>query len=105
MLTQTQYMHALQSLTSWFCLRDMVREKKISMEEGTLMRTLLFMPGGLELHIGVSQEALCVHRCPLVHLHCPCRDDKTCVLCFCATTLSVPGNARSNVIRQLSQQT
>jgi len=34
-------------------LRDMVRQKKISMEEGTLMRTLLFMPGGLELHIGV----------------------------------------------------
>lgn len=34
--------------------RDMVRQKKITMEEGTLMRTLLFMPGGLELHIGVS---------------------------------------------------
>ena len=34
-------------------LRDMVRQKKISMEEGSLMRTLLFMPGGLELHIGV----------------------------------------------------
>ena len=38
-------------------LRDMVRQKKISMEEGTLMRTLLFMPGGLELHIGVSSHA------------------------------------------------
>ena len=40
-------------------LRDMVRQKKISMEEGTLMRTLLFMPGGLELHIGVSSHHLC----------------------------------------------
>lgn len=38
-------------------LRDMVRQKKITMEEGTLMRTLLFMPGGLELHIGVSSQA------------------------------------------------
>ena len=40
-------------------LRDMVRQKKVSMEEGTLMRTLLFMPGGLELHIGVSFAFLC----------------------------------------------
>ena len=40
-------------------LRDMVRQKKISMEEGTLMRTLLFMPGGLELHIGVRSHPLC----------------------------------------------
>ena len=37
----------------------MVRQKKISMEEGTLMRTLLFMPGGLELHIGVSFATTC----------------------------------------------
>ena len=59
------------------------------------MRTLLFMPGGLELHIGVSQEALHVHRCPLVHLHCPCRDAKICVLCLCATTPFVPGTACS----------
>jgi len=45
-------------------LRDMVRQKKISMEEGTLMRTLLFMPGGLELHIGVC--------CQLVVSQCCC---------------------------------
>ncbi|KAL3130658.1 hypothetical protein ABBQ38_008049 [Trebouxia sp. C0009 RCD-2024] len=37
---------------------DMVRQKKISMEEGTLMRTLLSMPGGLELHIGMFIPAL-----------------------------------------------
>lgn len=45
-------MHYSARQAVWF--RDMVRQKKITMEEGTLMRTLLFMPGGLELHIGVS---------------------------------------------------
>ena len=40
----------------------MVRQKKITMEEGTLMRTLLFMPGGLELHIGVRPQTP-VHNC------------------------------------------
>ena len=57
----------LQIHTELYCLRalcllrDMVRQKKITMEEGTLMRTLLFMPGGLELHIGVSLSAICMH--------------------------------------------
>ena len=50
--------HMQQCLTYCMCVRDMVRQKKITMEEGTLMRTLLFMPGGLELHIGVSQQSL-----------------------------------------------
>ena len=43
--------------------RDMVRHKKISTEEGTMMRTLLFMPGGLELHIGVSLGAIALRLC------------------------------------------
>ena len=33
--------------------RDMVRSRQISVEDGTTMRSMLFMPGGLELHIGV----------------------------------------------------
>lgn len=78
-------------LTGCLCLRDMVRQKKITMEEGTLMRTLLFMPGGLELHIGVSQRLMCLqcHTWPHIphiapsllqdkhlclHLWLPCHD-------------------------------
>lgn len=34
--------------------RDLMRQKKITMEEGKEARKLLNMPGGLELHIGVS---------------------------------------------------
>ena len=50
-------------------IRDMVRQKKITMEEGTLMRTLLFMPGGLELHIGVSQSLPTFHGLTSYSLH------------------------------------
>ena len=34
--------------------RDLVRKRQITVEDGTTMRSLLFLPGGLELHIGVS---------------------------------------------------
>ena len=40
----------------------MVRHKKVSTEEGTMMRTLLFMPGGLELHIGVRPVDMSLHH-------------------------------------------
>ena len=37
--------------------RDLMRQKKITMEEGKEARKLLNMPGGLELHIGVSHSS------------------------------------------------
>ena len=40
--------------TKTFPFRDLIREKKITFEEAREARKLLNMPGGLELHIGVS---------------------------------------------------
>ena len=36
--------------------REKMRKEKLSLEEGGVMRSLLDMPGGLELHIGVGDE-------------------------------------------------
>lgn len=67
--TLSPSLHGCQGQEPQVVCRDMVRHKKISTEEGTMMRTLLFMPGGLELHIGVSLSnghVLALHLCSAI---------------------------------------
>jgi hypothetical protein len=52
-------MHAQQQPHAYL-YRKMMNDNKIGMEEAIDMRTLLFFPGGLELHIGVGGWVACM---------------------------------------------
>lgn len=60
--------------------RDLMRERKITLEEGKEARKLLNMPGGLELHIGVPPPSgLAMTKTPtLLYLqrHFMCRSPR-----------------------------
>jgi len=52
---EQEHIGALEATTA---IWDLVRQRKVSVEDGTTMRGLLFMPGGLELHIGMFIPAI-----------------------------------------------
>jgi hypothetical protein len=61
--------------------RDLIRSKKITMEDAMEARKLVDFPGGLELHIGVS-ERLSSARCGM-HACMPCMR-MPCMLATCS---------------------